>query len=212
MTRPLHCDPYLMSHIEGTADMTATIAYVRVSTEDQSTDTQRATIEERHKIDRWFVDEATSGAIKARDRKGLGELLSYVREGDTVIVYAIDRLGRNTIDVLETVEGLNAKGVAVLSLREGFDMSTPMGKAMLTMLSAMAELERSNIKERQMAGIKRAKAEGKALGREKIIIDEDVAQWRHENSASIKATAEHLGISPASVKRACRVNKKIVSR
>ncbi len=188
--------------------MSATIAYVRVSTEDQSTDTQRATIEERHKVDRWFVDEATSGAIKAKDRKGLGELLSYVREGDTVIVYAIDRLGRNTIDVLETVEALNAKGVAVLSLREGFDMSTPMGKAMLTMLSAMAELERSNIKERQMAGIKRAKAKGKALGREKVIIDEDVAQWRQENSASIKATAEHFDISPASVKRACRTAKE----
>ncbi|SFT68228.1 recombinase family protein [Halomonas saccharevitans] len=187
--------------------MSATIAYVRVSTEDQSTDTQRATIEERHKVDRWFVDEATSGAIKAKDRKGLGELLSYVREGDTIIVYAIDRLGRNTIDVLETVEALNAKGVAVLSLREGFDMSTPMGKAMLTMLSAMAELERSNIKERQMAGIKRAKAEGKALGREKVIIDEDVAHWRQENSASIRATAEHFDISPASVKRACRVAK-----
>lgn len=184
--------------------MSATIAYVRVSTEDQSTDTQRAIIEERHKVDRWFVDEATSGAIKAKDRKGLGHLLSYVREGDTVIVYAIDRLGRNTIDVLETVESLHAKGVAVLSLREGFNMCTPMGKAMLTMLSAMAELERSNIKERQMAGIKRAKAEGKPLGREKVIIDEDVAQWRQENSASIRATAGHFGISTASVKRACR--------
>lgn len=187
--------------------MSATIAYVRVSTEDQSTNTQRATIEERHKVDRWFVDEATSGAIKAKDRKGLGELLGYVREGDTIIVYAIDRLGRNTIDVLETVETLNAKGVAVVSLREGFDMSTPMGKAMLTMLSAMAELERSNIKERQIAGIKRAKAEGKALGREKTINDEDVALWRQENSASIKATAEQFDISTASVKRACRAAK-----
>lgn len=109
----------------------ACIAYVRVSTEDQSTGTQRASIEERHKVDRWFTDEATSGAIKAKDRKGLSELMSYVRERDTVIVYAIDRLGRNTIDVLETVDALKAKGVAVLSLREGFDMSTPLGKAML---------------------------------------------------------------------------------
>ncbi|SHL94090.1 recombinase family protein [Vreelandella subglaciescola] len=187
--------------------MSATIAYVRVSTEDQSTNTQRATIEERHKVDHWFVDEATSGAIKAKDRKGLGGLLNFVRDGDTVIVYAIDRLGRNTVDVLETVETLNAKGVAVVSLREGFDMSTPMGKAMLTMLSAMAELERSNIKERQLAGINRAKAEGKALGREKIINDEDVAHWRQENSASIKATAEQFDISTASVKRACRTHK-----
>lgn len=119
------------------------------------------------------------------------------------MVYAIDRLGRNTIDVLETVEALQTKGVAVLSIREGFDLSNPMGKAMLTMLAAMAELERSNIKERQMAGIKRAKAEGKALGREKIINDQDVAQWRYSSNASIRAAAEHFGISTASVKRAC---------
>ncbi|MCY1378414.1 hypothetical protein D9M69_660470 [compost metagenome] len=78
-----------------------------------------------------------------------------------------------------------------------------MGKAMLTMLAAVAELERSNIKARQMAGIERAKAEGKALGRAKEIDDAAVAAWRAEQSASIKATAEHFGISIASVKRAC---------
>ncbi|WP_269449409.1 recombinase family protein [Halomonas sp. HL-93] len=89
-------------------------------------------------------------------------------------------------------------------------MSTPIGKAMLTMLTAMAELERSNIKERQLTGIKRAKAKGKALGRKKTINDEDVAQWRQENSASIKATAEHFDISTASVKRACRIAKEVV--
>lgn len=75
---------------------------------------------------------------------------------------------------------------------------------MLTMLAAVAELERSNIKTRQMAGIAKAKAEGKALGREKTIDDAAVAIWRKENSASIKLTAEHFGISPASVKRACQ--------
>ena len=87
-------------------------------------------------------------------------------------------------------------------------LHTPMGKAMLTMLAAMAELERSNIKARQMAGIERARAEGRNLGREKVIDDVAVAQWRRENSASIKATAEHFGISTASVKRACRQAEK----
>ena len=110
-----------------------------------------------------------------------------------------------TIDVLLTVEHLTAKGVSIISKREGFDLSTPMGKAMLTMLAAVAELERSNIKARQMAGIERAKAEGKALGRSKVIDDADVRQWRSEHDASIKATAEHFCISPASVKRACKI-------
>lgn len=188
-------------------DMPSTIAYLRVSTEDQSTDTQRATIGQRYQVDRWFTDEATSGAIKAQDRAELSQLIQYVREGDTVVVYAIDRLGRNTIDVLETVEALREKGVAIISMREGFDLSTPVGKAMLTMLAAMAELERSNIKERQMAGIARAKAEGRALGRTKTIDDSEVAQWRQDNSASIKATAEHFNVSTASVKRACKALK-----
>jgi len=188
--------------------MTATIAYVRVSTDDQTTHSQRYAIESRYKVDRWFSDEATSGATKAKSREGFSKLLHYVREGDTVVVYAIDRLGRDTIDVLETVEMLKAKGVAVVSMREGFDLSTPVGKAMLAMMAALAELERSNIKTRQMAGIARAKAEGKALGREKVINDKEVARWRSENNASIKATAEQFSISPASVKRACAASFK----
>ena len=182
----------------------ATIAYLRVSTDDQTTENQRRTIEARYNVSKWFVEEGVSGAISAAQRPAMAALLAYVREGDTVVVVAIDRLGRNTIDVLTTVETLKARGVSVVSMREGFDLATPAGRLMLTMLAAVAELERENIKARQMAGIERARAEGKNLGREKTIDDEAVARWRHENSASIKATAEHFGISPASVKRACQ--------
>jgi DNA invertase Pin-like site-specific DNA recombinase len=150
----------------------------------------------------WFADEGISGAVKALECPEFSELFKFVRKGDTLIVPAVYRLGRDTIDILHTVEALQAKGVSIISLREGFDLSTPIGKAMLTMLAAVAELDRSNIKARQMAGI--AKAEGKALGREKTIDDIAVAIWRKENSASIQATAEHFGISTASVKRACK--------
>lgn len=179
------------------------IGYVRVSTDDQDTSSQRHSIEKLYKIDRWYSDEAISGATKAQDRKGFSELLSYVREEDTVVVSAIDRLGRDTINVLEVVQLLQDKQVSIISVREGFDISTPIGKAMLTMLSAVAELERANIKARQMAGIEKAKAEGRNLGRAKIIDDAEVAQWRKNNNASIKTTAEHFDISIASVKRAC---------
>lgn len=178
----------------------AVIGYLRVSTGEQSVEAQRHSIEQIHKVETWFADEGISGAVKALERPEFSELFKFVRKGDTLIVPAVDRLGRDTIDVLNTVEALQSKGVSIISLREGFDLSTPIGKAMLTMLAAVAELERSNIKARQMAGI----AKGKALGREKTIDDTAVAIWRKENSASIQATAEHFGISPASVKRACK--------
>lgn len=185
--------------------MSSVIAYVRVSTDEQSNENQRRAIESRYNVSKWFVEEGVSGSIPASQRPAMRDLLAYVREDDTVVVTAIDRLGRNTIDVLNTVEYLQAKKVSVVSMREGFDLATPAGKFMLTMLAAVAELERENIKARQMAGIERARAEGKNLGREKVINDEEVRQWRQANSASIKATAEHFGISTASVKRAFQV-------
>ncbi|USV58765.1 recombinase family protein [Aeromonas encheleia] len=182
----------------------AVIGYLRVSTGEQSVGAQRYSIEQTHIVETWFTDEGVSGGVKALQRPGFAELFKFIRKGDTLIVPAVDRLGRNTIDVLNTVEALQGKGVSIISLREGFDLSTPIGKAMLTMLAAVAELERANIKTRQMAGIAKAKAEGKALGREKTIDDAAVSNWRKENAASIRLTAEHFGISPASVKRACR--------
>lgn len=180
-----------------------TLAYVRVSTEDQSTDAQRHSIAQLHNVEHWYSDEATSGATKALQRPGFAELFKFARKGDTLIVSAIDRLGRDTIDVLETVEALKAKGVAVVSMREGFDLSSPIGKAMLTMLAAVAELERSNIKARQMAGIARARAQGQKLGAPKKIDDQAVATWRKANQATIQETATEFGISIAAVKRAC---------
>jgi DNA invertase Pin-like site-specific DNA recombinase len=181
-----------------------TFGYVRVSTDDQTTENQKRSIAERYQNVRWYSDDAVSGAIVAAQRPKLSQLLGTVQNGDTVVVAAIDRLGRNTVDVLTTVELLKNKGVSVVSLRENFDLSTPVGIAMLTMLAAMAQLERENIKARQLAGLERARAEGKNLGREKTIDDKHVAQWRLENNASIADTAKHFSISTASVKRACK--------
>ncbi|WP_394561817.1 recombinase family protein [Aquipseudomonas alcaligenes] len=186
--------------------MTTTIAYARVSTDGQSIEAQRHSINQRYNVseDGWFTDEATSGTTKALERKGFMALFAYARKGDTVVVAAIDRLGRNTIDVLETVEALKAKGVTVVSMREGFDLSSPTGKLMLTMLAAVAELERENIKARQMAGIEKAKADGRKLGAPKQHDDAAIAAWRKETGASIAVTADHWKVSLATVKRACR--------
>ncbi|HBK4619957.1 TPA: recombinase family protein [Klebsiella michiganensis] len=176
--------------------MTTVIGYVRVSTSDQNIENQKQQIADAgYSITRWFSDEAVSGAVKASERPGFGELLSYVREGDTLIVIAIDRLGRNTIDVLSTVEMLQTKGVKVVSLREGFDLSTPVGKAMLTMMAGLASLEKDLIAERRTAGIKRAQSEGKHCGR------------------PIKATVEQVqdllaqGLPPAAVQHRLGISK-----
>lgn len=176
--------------------MTTLIGYVRVSTSDQNVENQKQQISDAgYSVTRWFSDEAVGGAVKAAERPGFGELLSYVREGDTLIVIAIDRLGRNTIDVLSTVEMLQTKGVKVVSLREGFDLSTPVGKAMLTMMAGLASLEKDLIAERRTAGIKRAQTEGKHCGR------------------PIKATVEQVqellaqGLPPAAVQHRLGISK-----
>lgn len=180
------------------------VGYLRVSTDDQTTEAQKYAISERYSVDRWFSDDAVSGSVRSSVREGFSKLLSYVREGDTVVVYAIDRLGRNTVDVLDTVEKLHEEGVSVVSLREGFELNSPIGKAMLTMLAAVAELERSNIKARQMAGIVRARAKGMKLGRKKVVDDMEVAMWRSVHEESIANTAKHFGVSTSTVKRAWR--------
>ena len=94
--------------------MATVIGYVRVSTSDQTVENQKQQINDAgYSVNRWFSDEAVSGAVKAANRPGFSELLNYVREGDTLVVIGIDRLGRNTIDVLSTVEILQTKGVKV---------------------------------------------------------------------------------------------------
>ncbi|EFH4334410.1 recombinase family protein [Escherichia coli O158/O8:H27] len=187
--------------------MTTVIGYVRVSTSDQTVENQKQQINDAgYSVNRWFSDEAVSGAVKAANRPGFSELLNYVREGDTLVVIGIDRLGRNTIDVLSTVEMLQTKGVKVVSLREGFDLSTPVGKAMLTMMAGLASLEKDLIAERRTAGIKRAQSEGKHCGRP---IKATVGQVREllAQGLSPAAVQEKLAISKATFYRLRHLNQ-----
>jgi len=183
--------------------------YARVSSDDQTCENQRITIESKYPRLKWYQDDAVSGSTPALQRPALAKILELADSGDTVVVVAIDRLGRNTMDVLATVETLKKKGVSVVSLRENFDLSTPFGGFMLTLLAGLATLEKETIKERQLAGIKRARLEGKNLGKVKTIDDSMVAKWRNDNNASIKQTSMKFGISLSSVKRACKSSKDI---
>ena len=143
------------------------IGYIRVSTEKQETARQQE-IMNNYQVDRIF-SEKLSGANT--DRPQLKAMLDYVREGDTLYIESISRLGRSAKDLLNIIDTLTAKGVTLISHKESIDTDTPTGKFMLTVFAALSQLEREQLKLRQREGIKIAKAQGKYTGRKPIEID-----------------------------------------
>ena len=190
--------------------MSHRLAYYRVSTLDQSIEAQREAL--GGGFDEEFTDEGVSGGTLAADRPGFSQLLTHVRKGDTLVVYAIDRLGRDALDVQATVKRLIDKGV-IVDVRGLGPISGDAGKLIVAVLAQMAEIERNRIKERCDAGRVAARAaleatglthRGKeSLGRRKAADGAKVTAWRKTNNASISATAKHFGISATSVKRYC---------
>ncbi|MGZ8250658.1 recombinase family protein [Methylomagnum sp.] len=145
----------------------STFGYGRVSTTTQATENQRLELEQAgYKIDYWFEDVGVSGKTHASQRPQFQKMLERVREGETLIVSKLDRLGRDAVDVLQTVRLLQELKVHVIVHQLGnTDLTSPAGKLLLTMLSAVAEMERDLLIERTQAGLERAKSEGKQLGR-----------------------------------------------
>lgn len=193
----------------------AHIAYFRVSTSDQSIEAQRQALlsaQGGQQFDREFSDEGVSGATLAAQRPGFAALLNFVREGDTVHVYAVDRLGRDALDVQATVRRLMDSGVA-LEVRGLGRIARGVGELILAVLSQVADMERQRIKERTEAGRQAARQalaltgkthKGKAsLGRPVAHDPQAVVAWRKENGASIAATAARFDLSVSTVKRYC---------
>lgn len=190
--------------------MSARIAYFRVSTSDQSIDAQRSAL--GGGFDKEFSDEGVSGAVPAADRPGFADLLKFVRDGDTVFVYAVDRLGRDALDVQATVRTMLNKGVSVNVHGLGL-IGRGVGELILAVLAQVADMERQRIKERCDSGRAAARAalaetgrthKGKtSLGRPFADDAERVKAWRQENEASAAKTAEKFGLSVATVKRYC---------
>jgi len=143
------------------------IGYIRVSTEHQETARQQE-IMCSYQVDRIF-SEKLSGANT--DRPQLRAMLDYVREGDTLYIESISRLGRSTKDLLNIIDTLTDKGVTLISHKEKIDTDTPAGKFMLTVFAALSQLEREQLKQRQREGIEIAKAQGKYTGRKPIPTD-----------------------------------------
>lgn len=186
------------------------IAYYRVSTGGQSIEAQRQSL--AGPFDKEFADEGVSGATMAADRPGFSSLLNYTREGDTLYIAAIDRLGRDALDIQSTVRKLMARGVVVDVLGLG-PIGKGVGELIVAVLAQIADMERGRIKERCDAGRNAARASLEAtgrthrgkvsMGRPKAADAATVALWRKDNAASISKTAAQFGLSDATVKRYC---------
>lgn len=188
------------------------IAYYRVSTSGQTIAAQRSALlgSMIQPFDKEFVDEGVSGSVLARDRPGFAGMLGYIREGDRLHVTAIDRLGRNAMDIHATVRALNDRGVEIIVRGLG-SISSSAGRLIVAVLAEIAEMEREAIHERTQAGRDLARkslaATGRthrgktSLGRPRKADPVEVIAWRITNGASLSVTARHFGISAATVKR-----------
>lgn len=155
--------------------MSRVFAYCRVSTLEQNTENQSWEIEVAGFIIRpqRLIEECISGSAAAAERPGFMRLLDRMENGDVLIVTKLDRLGRNAMDIRKTVELLSESEIRVHCLAlGGVDLTSPAGKMTMQVISAVAEFERDLLLERTHAGIARAKASGKRLGRPPVLADE----------------------------------------
>ena len=162
------------------------IGYIRISTTDQNTARQEVLMQELG-VEQVYIDRMSG---KNTDRPELKRMLSFVREGDVVIVESISRFARNTKDLLELVEQLTSKQVEFISKKEAIDNTIPTGKFMLTVFGAVAELEREYILQRQKEGIAIAKEKGVYKGRKPIEhpkFDEVVSLWKNGDITATEA-------------------------
>ena len=191
--------------------------YIRVSTIDQHPETQ---LHDLHQfasqrglqIVKEYTDHGFSGT-KAR-RPALDELMEDARRHkfDVLMVWSIDRLARSTKHLLQTLDELNGRGIQFLSQREAIDTEGPLGRAIIVIVSAMAELERCIMIERVRAGMRRAKIEGRRIGRAPLQVNRAALLRDRERGLSLNQLAKAHGISKASVCRVLREEKEGVSR
>lgn len=174
-------------------------AYVRVSTAEQNEARQREALAVRE-IDKWFIEKASG---KNTDRPEFQKMLDWVREGDTIYTHDLSRIARSTEDLLDLLDVLREKGVALVSDKESIDTSTATGKLLVTMVAAINEFERANLLERQREGIAIAKRDGKYKGRKAVTVPDlprHYERWQRRE-VSKAALARELGISRPTLDR-----------
>lgn len=185
--------------------MGAIFGYGRVSTGQQTTDNQRLELQQAGygiEDDYWFADQGISGKTPASQRPEFGRMLGQMRKGETLVVAKLDRLGRDAIDVMQTIRQLGERNIKVVVLQLGTtDLTSPAGKLLLAMLAAVAEMERDLLVERTQAGLQRARAEGRALGRPAKTTPQQRRDIRQRLNAgdSVSSLARLYGVSRASI-------------
>ena len=176
------------------------IGYTRVSTVSQTLDQQTAALTAAG-VTRTFSD-VISGARD--DRPGLAALLDYVRKDDAVVVWKLDRLGRNTLHILETVKKLTERGITLVSTTDGIDSSTAAGRMVIGVLASMAEFERELVKERTALKRQASRANGTKFGRPRKVDGTDhiaTARRMKADGHTGKDIAKFLGVSRATLYR-----------
>jgi DNA invertase Pin-like site-specific DNA recombinase len=176
------------------------IGYARVSTVDQNLALQRAALTEAG-CEKIFTEEI-SGAVA--DRPQLADAISYAGSGDTIVVWKLDRLARSIKQLIDTIETLRVRRLGFRSLTESLDTTAPQGRLVFHMFGALAEFERSLIRERTQAGLLAAKRTGRTGGRPPKLTDEDIEAARAMLSnpdIGVASVANRLGVSLATLYR-----------
>jgi len=182
------------------------IGYARVSTDDQNLDLQRDSLDQAGC--KQIFEDQLSGA-KA-ERPGLHNALQYVRAGDTIVVWRLDRLSRSLKDLIEIVSLLESRGIGLKSLHESIDTSSSSGKLIFHIFGALAEFERNLIRERTQAGLQAARARGRKGGRPKSLSKDKRAlavNLYDEKKHTINQICEMMGISKPTLYKYIEENK-----
>lgn len=185
--------------------MSRTFAYCRVSTSEQTTENQIVAIRQAGYdiLDSRVISETVSGGVQAMQRKTFADMVTHkLEKGDRLVVLKLDRLGRDNIDVQQTISLLVDRGIDVVSLDLPVrNLASAEGKLMLQMFSAFAEFEKSRIIERTKEGLARAKTEGKKLGRPAATDTVKRVQEAKAKGLSQSKAARELGLSLPTIKR-----------
>jgi DNA invertase Pin-like site-specific DNA recombinase len=182
------------------------IGYARISTHDQTLDLQLDALKKAG-CEKIFTDKVSG---TKQERKGLTEALSHLREGDTLVVWRLDRLGRSLRHLIDTITELGDKGIGFKSIQENIDTTTSGGKLVFHIFGALAEFERAIIRERTQAGLTAARSRGRVGGRPKALTSKEIQMLKTmaaDKSLTVSDICNTLGIGRTTFYRYVKIGE-----